>query len=219
MKYCSKCKIEKDETEFSKDSRAKSGLQSSCKKCFKDYWYNNIKILHTQKKFYYVNNIEKIKEASKNYYHTNKDIINKKAKKNYLKNPKKYNSRCKEYNLSYKGKIKNNIRLKAKLENNHLFKLSVCLRKSIGSGIKRGGYSKRHQTSVILGCSFKEFKLHIEKQFREGMNWDNYGEWELDHIYPVSLAKNEQHLLHLNHYTNFQPLWREDNRRKGNKLL
>jgi hypothetical protein len=50
------------------------------------------------------------------------------------------------------------------------------------------------------------------------MDWNNQGQWHLDHIYPVSLATNETHLIKLNHYTNFQPLWAIDNIKKGNKL-
>ncbi len=50
------------------------------------------------------------------------------------------------------------------------------------------------------------------------MNWNNHDLWHLDHIYPVSLAKDENHLIELNHYTNFQPLWAVDNIKKSNKL-
>lgn len=49
------------------------------------------------------------------------------------------------------------------------------------------------------------------------MNWSNQGIWHLDHIKPISLATTEEEVIALNHYTNFQPLWAEDNLRKGNK--
>ena len=51
------------------------------------------------------------------------------------------------------------------------------------------------------------------------MSWENAGQWHYDHIYPVSLAKDEEELIRLNHYTNFQPLWAEDNLRKGSKII
>lgn len=37
MKKCSKCKIEKEKTEFYKEKRSKQGLQSMCKECFKKW--------------------------------------------------------------------------------------------------------------------------------------------------------------------------------------
>ena len=51
------------------------------------------------------------------------------------------------------------------------------------------------------------------------MTWNNYGEWELDHIIPISSATTEEEVYKLNHYTNFQPLWMSENRKKGNKIL
>jgi hypothetical protein len=51
------------------------------------------------------------------------------------------------------------------------------------------------------------------------MTWENQGQWHLDHIYPISLAKNEQEVIKLNHYTNFQPLWAKDNLTKHNKII
>ena len=51
------------------------------------------------------------------------------------------------------------------------------------------------------------------------MNWENYGEWELDHIIPVSLGKTEEEIMALNNYINFQPLWRKDNINKTNKIV
>jgi len=49
------------------------------------------------------------------------------------------------------------------------------------------------------------------------MTWKNHGEWHFDHIKPISLAKTEQELIELNHYTNFQPLWAKINIIKSNK--
>jgi hypothetical protein len=50
------------------------------------------------------------------------------------------------------------------------------------------------------------------------MSWDNYGEWHIDHIIPLSFAKNEDEIMKLCHYTNLQPLNGIDNIRKSNKI-
>ncbi len=70
-----------------------------------------------------------------------------------------------------------------------------------------------------MGCSPELLKEYLEKQFVDGMCWDNRNEWHIDHIIPLSLAKTEEEIYKLCHYTNLQPLWAEDNLRKSNKIL
>ena len=187
-------------------------------------------------KEYYLKNKEKLKEYQKEYRLNNKEY----GKEYYLKNKEKLKERQKEYGKEYDLKNREKIkeykkeylkeyRLKNKEKINEyfnqrrktdpLFKLSGNIRGLIRTSIKRQGYSKNSKTYKILGCTFEEFKIHLEKQFTKGMTWDNQGEWHLDHIYPVSLAEDESHLIKLNHYTNFQPLWAIDNIVKGNKIL
>ena len=73
----------------------------------------------------------------------------------------------------------------------------------------------------IVGCSPTELREHIEKQFTDGMSWDNYGTygWHLDHIIPLSTAETREDVFKLNHYTNLQPLWATDNLKKGKKII
>jgi hypothetical protein len=53
------------------------------------------------------------------------------------------------------------------------------------------------------------------------MSWDNYGfyGWHIDHVIPLSSAKTEEEVYKLCHYTNLQPLWAEDNLKKGSKII
>jgi hypothetical protein len=60
-------------------------------------------------------------------------------------------------------------------------------------------------------------KRYIEDKFKDGMSWENHGEWHLDHKIPISWANNEEDVFKLNHYTNFQPLWALENQTKNNK--
>ena len=85
---------------------------------------------------------------------------------------------------------------------------------------------KNYKTELILGCSFEEFKLHLESLWQPWMNWDNYGKyngtegygWDLDHIIPICTAKTEEDVIRLSHYTNLQPLCSYVNRviKRGN---
>jgi hypothetical protein len=157
-------------------------------------------------KEYRLKNKERKAELDKKYYEDNKEKIAIYKREHYLKNKDKIES--------YRNEWRNN-----KLKTDSLFKLTYYTRSLIRKTFKRNGYSKKSKAYEILGCTFDEFKLHLEKQFKEGMNWSNQGEWHLDHIYPVSLAKDEKELIRLNHYTNFQPLWAIDNIKKSNKII
>jgi hypothetical protein len=71
-------------------------------------------------------------------------------------------------------------------------------------------------TKFPIGYSGNELRSHLEAQFEPGMTWDNYGEWEIDHIRPVcSFQKQEIHLV--NQLSNLRPLWGTENRKKGGK--
>lgn len=90
----------------------------------------------------------------------------------------------------------------------------------IMNSLRKNGYKKTGKIVDILGCSYEEFKQHLESKFEPWMNWDNYGKyngsfnygWEIDHVIPNCFAINESHALQLNHFVNFQPLCTKINR-------
>ena len=92
----------------------------------------------------------------------------------------------------------------------------------VNSMLKNGKGNKT--TSELLGYSMEDLRKHLESKFTEGMSWDVFlcGEIELDHIIPVSHFKAESYdapaFKKCWSLENLQPLWKEDNRRKGNKL-
>lgn len=203
MKKCSVCKIEKSKDEFSKDKTTKDSLQCKCKQCTKE-WYNN--------------NKEHKKEYSKEWYNTNKEYKKKQQKEYYENNKERKKIYQKKRNLLPETKIKNNKRSKKRREIDSLYKLTCNIRSLIYMCMKNGGFKKNTKAANYLQCTYEEFYIYIENQFQEGMSWQNIGLWHLDHIYPVSLAESEEHLIQLNHYSNFQPLWASDNIIKRNKL-
>lgn len=140
---------------------------------------------------------------------------------------KNYREKNKEYFLQYRQNNKerktelNRINQSQRKKTDPLFKLRVSIRTNIKNTFKRGTnqFRKHARTETILGCTIEEFIKYIESKFTIGMTLSNHGEWHLDHIYPVSLATTEEEIVRLNHYTNFQPLWAEDNISKGKKIL
>lgn len=155
------------------------------------------------KKAYYEANKEKILAKRKLYRETNKELLKEKRKAN-LENINKQRQ----------------IYVKQRKKDDPIFKLKISVRKSIHYSLKRSGFQKLTKTELILGCSYDEFKNYIQSKFEDWMTWENKGlyngelnhGWDIDHIIPVSTAKNETELLQLNHYSNLQPLCSHINR-------
>lgn len=99
-----------------------------------------------------------------------------------------------------------------------MFVMIDRIRASLGSAFRNNGIKKQCCTLDILGCTWPEFLTHIERQFWQGMTWENRGSWHIDHRIPISTAKTEADIIRLNHYTNLQPLWAVDNMKKSNRL-
>lgn len=202
---CAKCKNIYPATLdfFHKDKSQFLSLRYDCKTCSteRSKKYNN---KHKEQKSEYNKTYREINQETellrkKEWYYNNKDSSNK---------------------LSVKNK-------KIKRHTDSFYKMTVNIRNLIKMSLKRQNVSKRNKTHEILGCTYKEFKEHIEELFLPWMNWENYGKyngklnfgWDFDHIIPISSALNEKDIIKLNHYTNYQPLCSHINRDiKQNKI-
>lgn len=166
------------------------------------------------RKEYYRKNKEKLKRESRNRYSKNSDRIKvvseiyRKANKEVIK---KRNVLNKEYHRLYR---------KQRCKDDHLFALCGLLRSRLYYALRANGYKKSCKTSEALGCSWQEFKQHIESQFQTGMTWENRGRggWHIDHIIPLASADTEADLKKLFHFTNTQPLWETDNLNKSSRM-
>jgi hypothetical protein len=164
---------------------------------------------------YFNNNKEKINERRRSYHSKNKDIINNRRKEKNRKYALEYYYANKE--RQNKRSVERRIE---KLKTDPFYKLIHNIRCLVRKSLQNQFTTKSKKTIEILGCSFEEFKLHLESQFDDKMNWENQGTyWHMDHIIPISSAKTEEDVYRLNHYTNFQPLYWEDNLKKSNKII
>jgi hypothetical protein len=68
-----------------------------------------------------------------------------------------------------------------------------------------------------VGCTAEYLRSHIESKFAEGMSWQNYGKWHIDHIKPCAAfdLSMESEVKKCFHWTNLQPLWAKENLQKG----
>lgn len=128
----------------------------------------------------------------------------------------------KNYYVSYnkKNRQKRNNYFNEKIKSDMNFRLAHNLRCRLRAALKRQKASKTSKTLKLLGCSLEKFKQYLESKFQPGMSWDNYGQWHIDHIIPISRLKltNLKQIKKACHYKNLQPLWAEDNLRKNNKI-
>lgn len=206
MKTCSRCKLEKNKSEFTKNKTSKDGLYHYCKNCSKEYRSKNKEKDSERHKIWWQNTKEERKKVYDEYRAKNKHKIKEKYTE-YRKNNK-------EAIKKRRNRKRENERHSERIQNDLLFKLRCRTKNLVTLSILRMGYSKNTKTFEILGCSFEEFKFHLESKFESWMSWNNYGiyngelgyGWDIDHIIPISSAKTEEEVINLNHYTNLQPL-------------
>jgi hypothetical protein len=189
-KICSKCKIEKDFCEFHR-GKTKDGYQYKCKECKKEYSKLNFIKENNRKTLWAKNNPTKVKESKQKYYNNNTD----------------------------KEQFRNNQYTQNRKKIDIVFKLSCVSRTRLIEFLKIKNITKKNKTFNYIGCTPQFLKEYLETKFVSGMSWDNHGEWHIDHIIPLSSAKNENDVYMLCHYTNLQPLWAEDNLKKSNKIM
>jgi len=139
------------------------------------------------------------------------------------KNPQKRKETCRKYVENNKDKHNEYSKNWKKLERikNPKYKLINNLRKRTKDFLNYKKENKNTKIIDIVGCSPQFLKERLEKKFKDGMSWENYGfyGWHIDHIIPLSSAKTEEEIYELCHYTNLQPLWAKDNLSKGSKIL
>lgn len=189
MKVCSTCDEEKEESAFEK---TRASTRRDCKACRKIYHR-----LHKRKT--YAADPEKALRISRE--------SRERCRDRRLADNKTPEFRA-QANLRARKRRRD---IQVKLAHN----LRVRLRCAVGRGTKKGSAVRD------LGCSVAECKAYLESKFQSGMTWENYGKdgWHIDHIKPLSafdLSDREQ-LIQACHYSNLQPLWAVDNRRKSDK--
>ena len=169
-----------------------------CKLCCKEYnaqyrKENLEKIKDSQKKSY-LKNVENAKKYRINYIKENPETIKETWKKYRIKNSEKLKKNRKEYAKNNRTKL--NEYAVNRRKNDPINKLSHNVRGRIRHFLKSNNILKNNKTFDIIGCTSLELKEYLEKQFTEGMSWENYGYygWHIDHEIPLDSGKNENEI-------------------------
>jgi hypothetical protein len=199
-KICNTCVVSKSLDEYTNNRRYKDGKENQCKECVKRKQEQNKEKLIEYRIEFQKKWREKNPEYMKQYSKTDK-------RKSYLKT---YANSCDHKRYKQSCGICKPI--------DHLSRL--C-RNRIRNALK--GNKKLH-TQEYLGCNYDTLRAHIEKQFKEGMTWENHGEWHIDHIVPIQYGnpdfeKDYNIIVERLHYTNLQPLWAQVNYSKNNRYI
>lgn len=235
MQICRICGVEKPLTEFHKDKRTLLGVTSKCKPCAivksRQWYIENIdrhkaaakayrekhkeKLLQVAKEFA-INNPEKVKAYKANWKKRNPEIVRKHARDGYYKNIESIKKRKKQYLLNNKDKT--NAYIKKRRSNP-----SIRLNDSIGNQLRAllRGKKKGKKWIEIVGYTISDLMNRMQEQFKDGMSFDNYGEWHIDHIRPIASFDFSETPLETAKecwaLSNLQPLWAIENIKKGAK--
>ncbi len=246
MKICNVCKIEKSLLHFNKRKSNKNGYVPECKECRKEYnkTYNEInkekikiknrewnkanykankKEIDLRHKKYDVDNKEERKLYTKNYYINNKEKINIQHKEYRENNKEEIKLRTKRWKESERGK-----EYRREFDKERLSTPRGKINNTISSNILLSLKDNKHgrHWEDIVGYTLQELMSHLENQFINGMNWDNYGNkkgcWSIDHILPISSfdfdSCDDEDFKRCWSLENLRPLDHIENIKKGNKV-
>jgi len=202
---CTKCAVDQPANSFYRKKSSSTGYSKICKSCE----------LAGKREYYKANKIDILEKQKK-------DNNRKEYMRNYMreKHPRKTERRVR-FRFEYDGAPNSSKYISARRKVDPLFRFKLNIKDSVRKALKKNGYKKNSKTFDIIGCTFEEFKTHIESLWESWMTWENYGlykkgeynvGWDIDHIEPLSSAINEEGVIALNHYTNLQPLCSKVNR-------
>ena len=132
--------------------------------------------------------------------------------KQYSQNPEKFKQVAKQWRCDNPDKIREQ-------RQNPRYRLHNNISRAIRRALNDRKCGRKWES--IIGYSLEDLIRHLEAGFTDDMSWENYGEWEVDHVKPrVSFDfSNELQLKECWQLNNLQPLWMHDNRVKSAKAF
>ena len=159
------------------------------------------------------------KERLSQYWLDNKEQMNDRTRQWKLDNEEKHKAKKKQYYLRPEIKKVANARERKRYKEDEMFRVKKLIQHSLWWYCKKRNVKKEGRTYELLGYTVKELKEHLESLFKEGMTWDNQGEWHIDHRIPASYFMREDQMRECFALDNLKPEWAEWNMSKGNRFI
>ena len=168
-------------------------------------------------KQWHLDNKEYHDEINRLWYWANRERHLKNNRRWREENRAKYLARIKRYREENRERVNSGIRRwqRRQWATNPEYRMERGMRDML----RRTLNEKTSRTADHLGYAAADLKIHLERQFIKGMSWDNYGEWHIDHITPVSwfIEQGETDPAVINCLSNLRPIWAKDNLSKGDR--
>ena len=219
VKKCSKCQIFKSLDLFPNDPKCSDGKRGTCKECRLKQWVPKEDEVLTCKLCKEEKHFSLFSLKGKQKPHECKSCTNKLSREKRASDPDEYNKKIRENYQCNKDKINETRRktLQKRRDEDPKYRAMMALHCRLYMAVK----VKTGKTLELTGCSKEELIRHLESKFTDGMTWDNYGEWHIDHMRPCASfdLEDPEEQKRCFHWTNLQPLWAQDNIRKGAKFV
>jgi len=148
--------------------------------------------IRRKRHLYYLANRETINKKNAEYHRNHPEQRRETVKRNIKLHPERRKIAVRKYYLSHKEQVKEYYRkyIKRKRNANIAIYIGDLFANSIRDAI-RDRKNNRHWETLV-GYTLQDLMRHLESQFDNKMNWDNYGSyWVIDHIKPRSLFHYE----------------------------
>lgn len=174
-------------------------------------------------------NLEKVKAYRKIYYEKNKLKERAQSTAWEKRNPDNKKASNKRYTTKHRDLIKSkrkspeyksrkNERARHRYLSDPNYRILKRIRASFTQALRLyGRHPKVCSVTQLVGCTMFELRQYLESKFEPGMTWDNI---HIDHIRPCKFFNFSDPVQQKEcfHYSNLQPLFAEDNIRKGCSL-
>lgn len=252
-KICSKCGEFKLLCDFSRSAKGLFGLRAECKACHAEHKKNKrLENLDEERRKarekyaanpekargyaakWRANNLDHTLEYGRMYREENRELLREKDRARIAADPEKHAEKSRVYReknpekhmaavLSWQSRNPDKSKQYMKKKTSTLQgRLENTLRSGVHRGITSGSKAGR-RTFAILGYTKKELMSHLERLFKPGMSWSNYGEWHIDHKIPLAAHIYEtpdcDGFKQAWALSNLQPMWASENKKKHAKLI